>query len=61
MQIHVALDCNCDQSTVSRVVAGLLTSELHQRIRQAIVDLTGMDEPWLFAHTGQARAQEKAS
>lgn len=61
MQVHVALECNCDQSTVSRVVAGLMTNELHQRIRQAIVALTGMDEPWLFAHTGQAAAQEKAS
>ena len=59
-QGHVALECNCDQSTVSRVVAGLLTSELHQRIRQAIVTLTGLDEGWLFENAGQALAQKRA-
>lgn len=60
-QAHVALECNCDQSTVSRVVSGLLTSQLHQRIRQTIIDFTGLDEDWLFAQAGQAQAQRRAS
>ena len=60
-QAHVALECNCDQSTVSRVVAGLLTSELHQRIRQTVISLTGLDEHWLFEPVGQAGSQRKAS
>lgn len=59
-QSHVALECNCDQSTVSRVAAGLLTSELHQRIRQTIVSLTKLDEGWLFENAGQALAQRRA-
>lgn len=49
-QQDVADTCNCDNSTVSRVVGGKNSTELHQRIRGVIVKMAGMEEAWLFTH-----------
>lgn len=49
-QYHVAEACNCNNTTVSKVVQGRNRTVLNQRIRDKVVELTGFEETWLFAH-----------
>ena len=49
-QHHVAEACNCNNTTVSKVVQGRNRTVLNQRIRDKLVELTGFQEAWLFAH-----------
>lgn len=49
-QHHVAEACNCNNTTVSKVVKGRNRTSLNQRIRDKVVELTGFEETWLFAH-----------
>lgn len=49
-QGDVADGCNCDSTTVNRVVNGFNRTALNQRIRREIANRTGFDEDWLFAH-----------
>ena len=49
-QHDVAEACNCDNATVSRVVQGRNRTPLNQRIRRKVVELSGFEEDWLFAH-----------
>jgi len=49
-QQDIADACNCCRSVVSVVIHGMLTTDLHRRIRRALCQRTGMSEDWLFAH-----------
>jgi len=52
-QFDVARAANCERSTVSKVISGAITrSPLVDRIKQAVVELTGQRKGWLFAHLG---------
>lgn len=54
---HVAIECNCDRTTVSRVLAAPPATGLHRRLRRVLADLAGQPEAWLFEHVDQPEAQ----
>ena len=57
----IAFQNNCNPAVASRVLREQANTELQRRIRDALVNATGMDEGFLFAHLMGSEEALKAS